>query len=474
MTYRIVLDGVTYQYPNLGALMAKATPLRSGDQLAGIAAGTAEERVAAQLCLAETPLKQFLAEPLIPYEEDEVTRLIMDRHDPAAFAPVADLTVGEFREWLLKYETTTEVLAALVWGVIPEMVAAVSKIMSNQDLILVASKAKVISRFRNTIGLPGRLSIRCQPNHPTDDPLGVAASIIDGLMYGCGDAVIGINPATDSPAAYAALVRLMDRLISEYEIPTQSCVLAHVTTALRCMEQGEPVDLVFQSVAGTEAANRSFGIDLALLREAHEGALSLSRWTVGDNVMYFETGQGTCLSADANFGIDQQTLEARAYAVAREYRPHLVNSVVGFIGPEYLYDGKQILRAGLEDHFCGKILGLPMGCDVCYTNHAEADQDDMDNLLTVLGVAGVNFVMGLPGADDIMLNYQSTSFHDSHYLRQVLKVRPAPEFEAWLEKMHIMEGGLRLEPANAGNALVAGQLGRMQRALGEGAGAAMS
>jgi ethanolamine ammonia-lyase large subunit len=454
--------------------MAKATPLRSGDQLAGVAAGTAEERVAAQLRLADVPLKQFLAEPLVPYEEDEVTRLIMDRHDPAAFAPVADLTVGEFREWLLRYETTTEVLTALVWGLIPEMVAAVSKIMSNQDLILVASKAKVISRFRNTIGLPGRLSIRCQPNHPTDDPLGVAASIIDGLMYGCGDAVIGINPATDSPAAYAALVRLTDRLISEYEIPTQSCVLAHVTTALRCMEQGEPVDLVFQSVAGTEAANRSFGIDLALLREAHEGALSLKRGTVGDNVMYFETGQGTCLSANAYFGIDQQTLEARAYAVAREYRPHLVNTVVGFIGPEYLYDGKQILRAGLEDHFCGKILGLPMGCDVCYTNHAEADQDDMDTLLTVLGVAGVNFVMGLPGADDIMLNYQSTSYHDSHYLRQVLNVRPAPEFEEWLEKMHIMKGGLRLEPTNARNALVAGQLGRMQRVLEEGAAATVS
>jgi ethanolamine ammonia-lyase large subunit len=469
MTYRIVLDGVSYRYPNLGVLMAKATPLRSGDQLAGVAAATAEERVAAQLCLAEVPLKQFLAEPLIPYEEDEVTRLIMDRHDALAFAPVADLTVGELREWLLRYETDTAVLEALAPGLMPEMAAAVSKIMSNQDLILAASKARGVTRFRNTIGLPGRLSVRLQPNHPADDPLGIAASIIDGLMYGCGDAVIGINPATDSPAAYAALVRLVDRLISEYQIPTQSCVLAHVTTAMRCMEQGEPVDLVFQSIAGTEAANRSFGINLPLLREAREAALALKRGTVGDNVMYFETGQGTCLSADANHGLDQQTLEARAYAVAREFKPHLVNTVVGFIGPEYLYDGKQIIRAGLEDHFCGKLLGLPMGCDICYTNHAEADQDDMDTLMTVLGVAGVNFIMGLPGADDIMLNYQSTSFHDSHYLRQALKMRPAPEFEEWLEKMQIMRGGLHLQPPNARNALV---MGPIQKMLAEGAGSA--
>jgi ethanolamine ammonia-lyase large subunit len=471
MIYRIVLDGVTYRYPNLGVLMARATPLRSGDQLAGVAAASAEERVASQLCLSEVPLRQFLAEPLVPYDEDEITRLIMDRHDPVAFAPVADLTVGQFREWLLRYETDTATLTSLAPGLTPEMVAAVSKIMSNQDLILVASKARVISRFRNTLGLPGRLSVRLQPNHPTDDPLGIAASIIDGLMYGCGDAVIGINPATDSPAAYATLVRLIDRLVTEYGIPTQSCVLAHVTTALQCIEQGEPVDLVFQSIAGTEAANRSFGIDLALLAQAHQAALSLKRGTVGDNVMYFETGQGTCLSANANFGLDQQTLEARAYAVAREFRPHLVNTVVGFIGPEYLYDGKQIIRAGLEDHFCGKLLGLPMGCDICYTNHAEADQDDMDNLLTVLGVAGVNFIMGLPGADDIMLNYQSTSFHDSHFLRQALKLRPAPEFEAWLDKMQIMREGLTLQPADARNALISGQMTRM---LAHGNGATVS
>jgi ethanolamine ammonia-lyase large subunit len=458
MTYRIALDGVGHQFPSLGNLLAKATPLRSGDQLAGVAAASAEERVAAQLCLAEVPLTQFLSEPLIPYEEDAVTRLIMDRHDPGAFAPVAGLTVGAFRDWLLRYETDEETLTALAPGLIPEMVAAVSKLMSNQDLILVASKARVVTRFRNTIGLPGTLAVRLQPNHPTDDPHGVVASIIDGLMYGCGDAVIGINPATDSPAACGALLRLIDTMVNEYAIPTQSCVLAHVTTTLRCIEAGDPVDLVFQSIAGTEAANRSFGIDLNLLAEAREAALSLKRGTLGDNVMYFETGQGSCLSADAHHGIDQQTLEARAYAVAREFQPLLVNTVVGFIGPEYLYDGKQIIRAGLEDHFCGKLLGLPMGCDICYTNHAEADQDDMDTLLTLLGVAGCNYIMGVPGADDIMLNYQSTSFHDSHYLRQALRLRPAPEFEAWLEKMNIMRGGHRLETADARHALVSSRL----------------
>jgi ethanolamine ammonia-lyase large subunit len=462
MTYRIALDGVGYEFAGLGTLLAKAGPLRSGDQLAGLAAASARERVAAQLCLSEVPLEQFLAEPVVPYDEDEVTRLILDRHDLAAFAPVASLTVGAFRDWLLRYETDAEILAALAPGLTPEMVAAVSKLMANQDLILAASKARVVTRFRNTLGLPGTLAVRLQPNHPTDDPHGIVASIIDGLMYGCGDAVIGINPATDSPAACGTLLRLIDRMIGDYEIPTQSCVLAHVTTTLRCIEAGDPVDLVFQSIAGTEAANRSFGIDLKILGEAREAALALKRGALGENVMYFETGQGSCLSADAHHGIDQQTLEARAYAVAREFQPLLVNTVVGFIGPEYLYDGKQIIRAGLEDHFCGKLLGLPMGCDVCYTNHAEADQDDMDTLLTLLGVAGCNYIMGVPGADDIMLNYQSTSFHDSHYLRQVLGLRPAPEFEAWLEKMKIMRGGRQLENADARHALVSGKLGRMR------------
>jgi ethanolamine ammonia-lyase large subunit len=458
MVHRITLRGKTHRFDHLATLLAKATPLRSGDQLAGLAATSTEERVAAQMCLADTPLSQFLAEPLIPAEDDEVTRLIVERHDPIAFGPVSGLTVGAFRDWLLRYETDTTALTALAPGLTPEMVAAVSKLMGNQDLILVASKVRVVTRFRNTLGLAGTLAVRLQPNHPTDDLRAIAAAILDGLMYGCGDAVIGVNPATDSPAACAELLRLIDRLIREYEIPTQSCVLAHVTTTLRCMEAGEPVDLVFQSIAGTQAANRSFGVDLAMLREAREGALALKRGTLGDHVMYFETGQGSCLSADAHHGIDQQTLEARAYAVAREFQPLLVNTVVGFIGPEYLYDGKQIIRAALEDHFCGKLLGLPMGCDVCYTNHAEADQDDMDTLLTLLGVAGCNYIMGVPGADDIMLGYQSTSFHDSHYLRQVLGRRPAPEFDEWLRRMAIVDDASQLLPASARHALVAPQL----------------
>jgi ethanolamine ammonia-lyase large subunit len=435
-----------HAFGSLRELMAKATPLRSGDVLAGVAAASAEERVAAQLCLADVPLALFLDDLLIPYEADEVTRLIIDTHDRAAFAPVADLTVGQFRDWLLRYETDSTVLAALSPGLTPEMVAAVSKLMGNQDLVLVAQKCRVVTAFRNTLGLPGRLAVRLQPNHPTDDPHGIAASILDGLLYGCGDAVIGINPATDSVPAMETLLKLIDELIRRYEIPTQSCILAHVTTALQAMQRGAPVDLVFQSITGTEAANKSFGITLSLLAEARAAALSLKRGTVGDNVMYFETGQGSCLSANAHHGLDQQTCEVRAYAVARAFKPLLVNTVVGFIGPEYLYDGKQIIRAGLEDHCCGKLLGLPMGCDVCYTNHAEADQDDMDNLLTLLGVAGCNFIMGVPGADDIMLGYQSTSFHDSHYLRQVLGLRPAPEFEAWLEKMRIATDGRRLLP----------------------------
>ncbi len=449
MKYRIKSSGLHYSFPSLRVLLGRASPLRSGDQLAGTAASSAEERVAAQMCLAEVPLTDFLAEPAVPYEEDEVTRLILDTHDRTAFAPVAGLTVGEFRDWLLDYATDGAVLTRVARGLTPEMVSAVSKLMSHQDLILVAAKIRVVTRFRNTLGLPGRLSVRLQPNHPTDDPPGIAAAILDGLLHGCGDAVIGINPASDNPASCAQLLRLMDRLRTEFAIPTQSCVLAHVTTTMQCMARGEPVDLVFQSIAGTEAANQSFGINLALLREARAMALALRRGTVGENVMYFETGQGSCLSAAAHHGCDQQTLEARAYAVAREFSPLLVNTVVGFIGPEYLYDGKQITRAGLEDHFCGKLLGLPMGCDVCYTSHAEADQDDLDNLLTLLGVAGCNFIMGVPGGDDIMLNYQSTSFHDSHYLRQVLGLQPAPEFAQWLASMGLLDSQNRLPPRPA-------------------------
>jgi len=430
----------TYLFRDLKDLMAKASPARSGDQLAGLSAHSAEERVAAQMALADLPLRSFLEQPLIPYESDEVTRLIMDRHDKAAFAPIAHLTVGDFRNWLLGDAADGAALRAAAPGITPEMAAAVSKIMRIQDLVLVAKKCRVVTAFRNTLGLEGRMATRLQPNHPTDDATGIAASILDGLMYGSGDAVIGINPATDNVNQVVALVDMLDAVIGEYQIPTQSCVLTHVTNTIAAIARGAPVDLVFQSIAGTEAANRGFGIDLALLAEARDAALSLGRGTVGDNVMYFETGQGSALSASAHHGVDQQTCEARAYAVAREFKPLLVNSVVGFIGPEYLYDGKQIIRAGLEDHFCAKLLGLPMGCDVCYTNHAEADQDDMDVLLTMLGAAGCNFVMGVPGSDDIMLNYQSTSFHDALYARRVLGLRAAPEFEAWLKQMAIFEG----------------------------------
>ncbi len=431
-SHRYTLGQAVYQFRNLKTLLAKATPARSGDELAGIAAQNAEERVAAQLCLADLPLRAFLEEPLIPYEEDEVTRLIMDQHDAIAFAPVAAMCVGEFRDWLLSDHVGTEVLRGVGPGITPEMAAAVSKIMRLQDLVAVAAKIRVVTQFRNTIGLPGRLSTRLQPNHPTDDLAGVAASVLDGLTYGSGDAVIGINPVSDNVATVATLLGLLDRIRDRLEIPTQTCVLAHVTTQMEAMQRGAPVDLVFQSIAGTEGANRSFGINLALLAEARAQALELKRGTLGNHVMYFETGQGSALSAEAAAGIDQQTCEARAYAVARHFEPLLVNTVVGFIGPEYLYDGKQILRAALEDHFCGKLMGLPMGCDVCYTNHAEADGDDLDATLTVLGAAGVNYIMGVPGGDDIMLNYQSTSFHDALYLRRALKLRPAPEFETWL------------------------------------------
>ncbi len=442
--YKIRISHLTYDFKTLGNLMAKATPARSGDYLAGVAAADNLERVAAQWALADVPLKQFLNEALVPYELDEVTRLIIDEHDNEAFALISHLTVGDFRNWLLSEHATTAILTALAPGLTPEMVAAVSKIMRIQDLILVAKKCRVITRFRNTIGLENRLSTRLQPNHPTDNPAGVAASLVDGLLYGCGDAVIGINPASDNLEATLRLLHMLDEVIEAYRIPTQSCVLAHVTTTLKAIALGAPVDLVFQSIAGTQKANDSFGINLNLLNEAHLAALELGRGTLGDNCMYFETGQGSALSANAHHGLDQQTCEVRAYAVARKFKPLLVNTVVGFIGPEYLYDGKQIIRAGLEDHFCGKLLGLPMGCDVCYTNHAEADQDDMDMLLTQLAVAGGTFIMGVPGADDVMLNYQSTSFHDALYLRQVLGLRPAPEFEHWLQQHQIFNAENRL------------------------------
>jgi ethanolamine ammonia-lyase large subunit len=435
MAFKHTVFGRVYKFKNLRILLAKASPARSGDELAGLAAATAEERAAAQLALADVPLKTFLAEPLVPYETDEVTRLIFDSHDAAAFSPLAHLTVGEFRDWLLSEQADSVTLGRLSPGLIPEMAAAVSKIMRLQDLIAVAAKIRVVTRFRNTLGLAGRLSTRLQPNHPSDSPQGIAASIVDGLSLGSGDAVIGINPVTDNPSTAATLLRLVDRIRETWRIPTQSCVLAHVTTQMEALRRGAPIDLIFQSIAGTEAANSSFGINLAMLDEAEQAARSLNRGMPGANVMYFETGQGSALSANAHHGLDQQTCEARAYAVARRFHPLLVNTVVGFIGPEYLYDGKQILRAGLEDHFCGKLLGLPMGCDVCYTNHAEADQDDMDALLTLLATAGVNYIMGVPGADDVMLHYQSTSFHDALYVRSLLGLRPAPEFEQWFNEV---------------------------------------
>lgn len=437
--YKYTLGTRTYTFKNLADLMAKATPKRSGDILAGVSALSSQERVIAQMRLAEVPLKTFLTEALIPYENDEITRLILDEHDEKAFEPISHLTVGDFRNWLLSDETTPEVIKSVRAGITAEMAAAVSKIMRNQDLILVAKKCPVVTSFRNTIGLPNQLSTRLQPNHPTDDVRGIAASILDGLLYGNGDAVIGINPATDNVEQTIKLLKLMDDVIQKYEIPTQSCVLTHVTNTIEAIEKKAPVDLVFQSIGGTEATNSSFGVNLSILKEAHEAALSLNRGTVGNNVMYFETGQGSSLSANANFGLDQQTCEVRAYAVAKKFKPLLVNTVVGFIGPEYLFDGKEITRAGLEDHFCGKLLGVPMGCDICYTNHADADQNDMDNLLTLLSVAGCNFIMGIPGSDDIMLNYQTTSFHDALYARKVLGLKPSPEFTAWLEKMEIFK-----------------------------------
>jgi ethanolamine ammonia-lyase large subunit len=444
--YRTILGHQLYVFDDLKTLLAQATPLRSGDRLAGIAAPTHEARVAAQFALADVPLRRFLEEPVVPYEADDVTRLIIDTHDAAAFAPIGHLTVGGFRDFLLSDSATPEALAAFAPGITPEMAAAVAKLSRLQDLMVIAAKCPVVTRFRTTVGLPGRLSTRLQPNHPTDDPRGIAASILDGLLLGSGDAVIGINPATDSPQRTHTLLCLLDEMRQRLDIPTQSCVLSHVTTTLNLIRRGSPVDLVFQSIGGTEATNRSFGFDLSVLAEAQDAALSLHRGTVGDHVMYFETGQGSALSANAHHGVDQQTLEARAYAVARRFRPFLVNTVVGFIGPEYLFDGKQIIRAGLEDHVCGKLLGVPMGCDVCYTNHAEADQDDMDTLLTLLAAAGVNFIMGVPGADDIMLGYQSTSFHDALAMRDLLGKRPAPEFEAWLTVQGLIDPQTRIRP----------------------------
>ena len=445
-TYSSTTGQQKWVFADLKDLLAKATPLRSGDCLAGVAANSARQRVAAQFALAELPLKVFLNEQIIPYEDDEVTRLIIDNHNTLAFMPISHMTVGDFRNWLLSDKADSNTLKLLAPGLTPEMVSAVSKLMRIQDLILVASKCEVITSFRNTQGLKGRMSTRLQPNHPSDDPIGVAASVLDGLLYGSGDAVIGINPATDNINAVVTLMKLLDDVIQRYEIPTQSCVLTHITTHLKAIERGAPVDLMFQSIAGTQLANESFGINLSILKEAQQAAHSLGRGTVGDNVMYFETGQGSALSANAHHGVDQQTCEVRAYAVARHFEPLLVNTVVGFIGPEYLYDGKQIIRAGIEDHFCGKLMGLPMGCDICYTNHAQADQDDMDMLLTQLGVADVNFIMGIPGSDDIMLNYQTTSFHDALYIRQVLGKRPSPEFEHWLQKMGIFNALGQLEP----------------------------
>jgi len=454
--YHVQLGNRRFQFRDLVTLLAKATPLRSGDVLAGLSAESGEERVAAQFCLADLPLKDFLNIELISSEKDEVTALIQKQFDAKAFETISHLTVGSFREWILSNEVTEKEMTSIRYAVTPEMVAAVSKIMSIQDLVLGAKKCKVVTAFRNTIGLPGRLSVRLQPNHPTDNPSGIAASILDGLLLGAGDAVIGINPATDNLPNSAKLLRLMDSVREKYEIPTQTCVLCHVTTSMELMRENAPLDLVFQSIGGSQKLNESFGINLSILREAQEQALSLKRYTVGNNVMYFETGQGSALSANANFGIDQQTLEVRAYAVAREFSPLLVNTVVGFIGPEYLYNGKQIIRAGLEDHFCGKVLGLPMGVDICYTNHADADSDDMDTLMTLLGVAGCNFIMGIPGSDDIMLSYQSTSFHDALYLRQSLGLRPSPEFEEWLLKKGIFNENLLPAKGDSAKRMITG------------------
>ena len=447
MPYRCTIQHRNYVFNNLKTVLAKASPFRSGDALAGIQAASYEERIAAQIALADIPLKDFLQETVISYEQDEITRLIIDTHDLTAFAVVSHFTVGQLRDWLLSDAADTATLAAVSMGLTPEMVAAVSKLMRNQDLITVAQKCEVVTKFRTTLGLKGRLSARLQPNHPTDDAKGIMASVIDGLLYGSGDAVIGINPVSDNPSTVVQLLNMLDALRIKFSIPTQTCILSHVTTTLQAIQQKAPVDLVFQSIGGTEKTNTGFGVSIALLKEAQDAALSLHRNPNSNQVMYFETGQGSSLSANAHEGVDQQTCETRAYAVARHFNPFMINSVVGFIGPEYLFDGKQIIRAGLEDHFCAKLMGLPMGMDICYTNHAEADQDDMDNLLTLLGVAGCNFIIGVPGADDVMLHYQSTSFHDALYARKTLHKKPAPEFEQWLEDQGITDPDGNLLPA---------------------------
>jgi ethanolamine ammonia-lyase large subunit len=452
--YKHTVNNIVFVFDTLAELMAKASPLRSGDVLAGIAAKSYQERVAAQMTLAEIPIREFLNKPLIPYETDEVTRLIFDSHDKENFKSISHLTVGDFRNYLLENNVQKKELTSIQKSITPEIAAAVSKIMSLQDLILVSSKCEVITKFRTTVGLKGHLSTRLQPNHPTDDVKGILASVVDGLFYGNGDALIGINPAFDNINTQINLLKMLDDVRQQYKIPTQICILSHITNTIMSIEKGAPVDLVFQSIGGTEKTNKSFGINLSILKEGYDAAQSLSRGTIGNNVMYFETGQGSSLSSNSNNGIDQQTLEARSYAVAREFNPFLVNSVVGFIGPEYLFDGKQIIRAGLEDHFCAKIMGLPMGCDICYTNHAEADQDDMDTLLTLLGTAGCNFIMGIPGADDIMLNYQSTSFHDALYIRKLLGLKPAPEFEEWLIKNGIMNHNYELLPLKSQHKLL--------------------
>ncbi|MBN7814241.1 ethanolamine ammonia-lyase subunit EutB [Algoriphagus pacificus] len=454
MVYQHSVGNFNFSFPDLKTVLAKASPEKSGDQMAGLAATSEQERIAAKLVLADIPLKQFLNEEIISSEIDAVSRLIQESFDAKAFRPISHLTVGGFRDWLLSYETDGEKIKEISPGLTPEMVAAVSKIMANQDLILVASKIRVITKFRNTLGLKGHFSTRLQPNHATDDAKGIMASTIDGLLYGVGDAVIGINPVSDSAETTLRLLEMLEKLRLQYEIPTQSCILSHVTTTLELIARKAPVDLIFQSIGGTEATNSSFGFSLNTLEEAYQAGKELNRGSIGDNFMYFETGQGSAHSANAHNGVDQQTCEVRAYAVARKFKPLLVNTVVGFIGPEYLYDGKQVIRAGLEDHFCGKLMGLPMGCDICYTNHIEADQDDMDNLLTLLGVAGCNFIMGIPGADDVMLNYQSTSFHDQLYIRQVLGLKRAPEFDEWLIKMNLMESSGKMLDISSGSKLL--------------------
>jgi len=444
-----------FDFSDLRQLFAKANEEKSGDQLAGIAARSERERVAAKRKLADLSLDEIVRRPLIDPSEDDVTRLILDTLDQQAFRSFASMTVGEFREFLLDDGTTDTQLQPLQKAIIPEIAAAVAKLMSNKDLVLAAAKIRNVTRCRNTMGEQGVLGIRVQPNHPADDIGGILLAAFEGLLYGCGDAVIGVNPATDSVETVSAILMALNRLVDTYEIPTQTCCLAHITTQLAALKRGTPIDLLFQSVTGTEAANRSFGITLDMLREGREQALEHhrqrhvnARW-VGDDVMYFETGQGSALSAEAHHGVDQLTLEARAYGVARAFQPFLVNSVVGFIGPEYLYDERQIIRAGLEDHFMGKLLGLPMGCDVCYTNHAAADQNSADNLLLLLSAAGCNYFMGVPCSDDVMLNYQSTSYHDALAARRLFHLRPAPEFLEWLQKMGIYRG---TEPASLDSA----------------------